>query len=676
MLGNPRGDGGADVPAPWAPRMARWVTLAVLGGYALTTVLNVLDRRPGPARLAGLALCLAAVLVLQFAHSTRQPRAWPARVRALTLSAQALATYLPLAWIGLPWGAMAGFLAGSVLLAVPGRIRWPLYGAVTAGIVPTVVADVGPGGAVYGIGVTLLTGHIVFGVSSLSDLVAELRRARRALADMAVVQERLRVARDMHDLLGYSLSAIMLKSELAYRLVTPDPGRARAEVAEVLDVAGKALADVRLVATGYRGMSLTAEVRSALSVLSAARITAEADLNCGALPREVDAVLAVVLREAVTNALRHSKAQRCTITASREGETVTLRIGNDGVDGGRRGPAEGGGSGLDNLTARLRRIGGALTAETTDDGWFRITARAPIEPHGDAHADDAPRERDQAAQHWAPRMARGTLVVALAGYAFITVVNAADVAGSGGAMLAFLGCFAVVVALQAFHSLRRPRTWPVRVRTLTLGLQAGATYAPLLWLDRPWGAMAGFLAGSLLLATSGRPRWALYAASAAVGPAVAAIAGASPSYGVYLAVSSLMTGLVVYGVTTLYLLVAELHEARGALARLAVARERLFVERELQQVLGSSLSAITLKCELIHRLLPHAPEAACEELTTVLDVSRRALADVRRVARGYRGHPEEYGADKTQWPLPDTSPPDKYPFVDFPSEGREVAGGE
>ncbi|WP_326590645.1 sensor histidine kinase [Streptomyces sp. NBC_01294] len=671
MLDALHGHGQEDESGLQAPRMALLVTLGVLGGHTLVTVLGVLDEHPGPARLILLGLCLAAVLALQFAHSTRRPRTWPVRVRASTLTAQALVTYLPLPWLGLPWGAMAGLLAGSVLLAVPGRLRWPLYAAVTAGIVPAVVAIAGPGVAVYSIGATLLASLIIYGVSSLSGLVAEIRETRRALAGMAVVQERLRVAGDLHDLLGYSLSAIALKTELGYRLLPSAPDRAGAEVAEVLGIASEALADVRLVATGYRDMSLAAETESALSVLSAAQIEAGADLSCSPLPREVDTVLAIVLRESVTNALRHSKAQHCTITASLDGGTATLRIRNDGVGDASTDTIAGGGSGLGNLATRLRGVGGDLSSGPTGDGWFEVVAHAPATatgPGDDRGAEPEPEDHGRDARNWAPRMARSMLVAVLAGYSLITVINAAQIAGSGAAALAFLGCFAVVVALQVLHSLRRARTWPPHVRALTLGLQAAATYAPLLWLGGPWGSMAGFLAASLLITVPGKLRLALSTASVAVIVPLAAAGGTPLSDIVYLADSSLVAGLVISGFTALYRLVTELHEARGALARLAVARERLIVERELHEVLGSSLSTVTMKCALIHRLLPQAPEAARDELTTVLCISRQALADVRLVARGYRGQLGAHDPSESRGARPEFSSPTEDP----PSTLREA----
>ncbi|MFC8275146.1 histidine kinase [Streptomyces sp. NPDC057271] len=655
MPDKPRGEGWGDEPDPpyQTPRMALLVTLGVLGGHTLVTVLNVLGEEPGAARIALLAVSLAALLPLQFACSTRRPRTWPVPVRVRTLCAQAVVTYLPLVWLGMPWGAMTGLLGGSILLLVTGPLRWPLFALATGAIVPIVVTIAGTGIALYSLGVTLLFSLIVYGVSSLSDLVSELRETRREIAGMAVVRERLRVAGDLHDLLGYSLSAITLKTELSHRMVVPAPDRARSEVVGVLGIASEALTDMTLVATGYRDMSLVAEAESARSVLTAAGIETVTELDCGPLPRELDTVLAIVLREAVTNALRHSKADHCAITAVREGGTVTLRVRNDGVGETSRDTTGGGGSGLGNLAARMNGVGGEFTGRPTEDGWFELLAHAPVEPAkgpesgpdaGGAAAVDrtdgaGSEEHAPAAPHWAVRMARGMLVAVVVGYTLVVVINASAGAESGRELLGFLGCLAVVVALQFLHSLRRPRTWPARTLALTLTLQALATYAPLLWLGAPWGSMAGFLAGSLLITLVGTRRLWLYGAAVGV-IAPLAVAAGNPLYDVvYLTDSSLVAGLVIYGFTALYRLVIALHGARGTLVRLAVDRERLLVERELHEVLGSSLSAIAMKCALVQRLLPDAQEAAQKELTAVLDLSRRALADVRLVARGYRSLP-------------------------------------
>src|SRR5690349_13459779 len=158
------------------------------------------------------------------------------------LAVLALVTYLPVvlfenAFLGLP-----GLLAGSLLLAVPGRRGGPLFliVAVLAGGIHVLL-----GGDSISIGwgflVTVNQGLVVFALSRLRAMVQDLADARAELAELAVTRERLRFARDLHDLLGFSLSAITLKSEVAHRLVTPDPARARHELAEILRISRQAL---------------------------------------------------------------------------------------------------------------------------------------------------------------------------------------------------------------------------------------------------------------------------------------------------------------------------------------------------------------------------------------------------------------------------------------------------
>jgi two-component system, NarL family, sensor histidine kinase DesK len=128
---------------------------------------------------------------------------------------------------------------------------------------------------------TAVTGLAVYGLTRLSTLVVELHEARTELAQMAVTQERLRFARDLHDLLGYSLSAITLKSELTHRLVTKDPAKAQDELVEILDISRKALGDVRSVASGYRELSLENESESARTLLLAADVAVTTEISCG-----------------------------------------------------------------------------------------------------------------------------------------------------------------------------------------------------------------------------------------------------------------------------------------------------------------------------------------------------------------------------------------------------------
>ncbi|MEO3812594.1 histidine kinase [Sphaerisporangium sp. B11E5] len=663
----PRWPGAA--PEEWAPRVAVPVTLAMLTGFAAVTVINVHATVSGQAPLLGFAICLAVVFPLQMVHSLGRPLTWPARWRVLTLSAQALATYLPFLWVGPSWGAMAGFLAGSLLLAVPGRVRWVLYAAAGAGVLPALASQsLTPLVMAYGVGFTLLTGVVVYGISSLAALISELLAARDRLARMAVTRERLRVARDLHDLLGYSLSAITLKSELTHRLLPANPHRAQEEITDILGVARQALADVRTVASGYRTMSLAGEAESAVSVLTAADIDVQATIDTPPLPPALETVMATVIREAITNILRHSKAQHTVIHATLhttpDGHTIHLHIANDGLDTssptltGTDETTDGTtpvvhGNGLRNLTSRLATADGNLASRTTPDGWFHLTATAPVErlPAGEAAEDTGPGplhfprlsrgraeeepERSDTRQ-WAPRVSVPITMAVLAGYACIMLVNVIDTGVGVPGMLGFAGCLLVSSALQVAHSFGRPLGWPARLRAVTLSAQAAASYLPLLWIGMPWGSMVGFLAGSVLLVVAGWTRWALYGAIVLGVLPLAPAYGVTGAYLVYLPVSSLLTGLIVYGMSSLSSLVAEVSAARDKLARMAVTRERLRVARDLHDLLGYSLSAITLKSELTHRLLPANPHRAQEEITDILGVARQALADVRTVASGYR----------------------------------------
>ncbi|MFC6083103.1 sensor histidine kinase [Sphaerisporangium aureirubrum] len=663
-----------DAPEGWAPRVAVPVTVTMLAGFAVVTVINVLTAGLGQAALIGFVLCLAVVFPLQTLHSLGHPRRWPARYRALTLSAQALATYLPFLWVGRSWGAMAGFMAGSLLLAVPGRVGWILYTVAAAGVLPAMASSgLTPVVVAYVFGFTLLTGIVVYGISSLSALIAELSSARDKLARMAVTRERLRVARDLHDLLGYSLSAITLKSELTHRLLPGNPHRAQEEITDILTVARQALADVRTVASGYRTMSLTGETDSAVSVLTAADIDVHATIDTPPLPPTLETILATVVREAITNILRHSKAQRATVRATLRDGVVHLAIANDGTevdpgtedagDAGSRplsaqaapAPAVAHGNGLNNLAARLATAGGHLTTHTTRDGWFHLTVTAPA---GDPPAQEQGQDQDTAprpfpwrllrphpagdaedgrSSRWTLRLSVPLTAAVLVGYSFIMFVNVVDTGAHPPALVASTACLVAGLALQVAHSFGRPRGWPRWVCLLTLSAQAAVSYLPLLWIGRPWGSMVGFLAGSVLLAVRGELlRWVLYAVIVLGVLPLALADGVSPAYLVYLPVSGLLTGIVVYGMSSLSALVAELSSARDKLARMAVTRERLRVARDLHDLLGYSLSAITLKSELTHRLLPGNPHRAQEEITDILTVARQALADVRTVASGYR----------------------------------------
>jgi two-component system sensor histidine kinase DesK len=206
------------------------------------------------------------------------------------------------------------------------------------------------------------------------DVVVEMDRSRGVAARLAVAEERLRFARDLHDVLGRDLSAIALKSQLAGELVRRGHPGAADELADISRVAEQSLREVRDVVRGYRTTDLAGELAGARSVLRAAGIgcTVTGEEAGAALPGTVQTALGWVVREAVTNVLRHSSATTCSITLV-PGDPVRLRVTNDGA---RRGPG-GWGNGLRGLAERLVAASGELSAGRDGDR-FVVEAQVPV----------------------------------------------------------------------------------------------------------------------------------------------------------------------------------------------------------------------------------------------------------------------------------------------------------
>jgi two-component system, NarL family, sensor histidine kinase DesK len=206
--------------------------------------------------------------------------------------------------------------------------------------------------------------------------VAELRSTREELARLAVNEERLRFARDLHDLLGHSLSLITLKSELAGRLLPAAPEKAAAEVHDIEGVARQALREVRQAVAGYRRPTLDEELAGAREMLEAAGITCRIDNQAGVLPNAVDAVLAWTVREGTTNVIRHSSAKHCRIFLARDDEETYAEITDDG-QGNQKENGEGSGSGLSGLTERVATFAGRVETGSLPDGGFRLRVGLP-----------------------------------------------------------------------------------------------------------------------------------------------------------------------------------------------------------------------------------------------------------------------------------------------------------
>lgn len=201
-------------------------------------------------------------------------------------------------------------------------------------------------------------------------MIKEACDSRDAKAGLAVSEERLRFARDLHDLLGHSLSVISLKSELAAKLAAKDPGRASAEMAEVRRLAAESLTEVDAAVQGYRMLDLDLELTGVRAALEAAGAQCVIEASTEDLAPATRALLAWVVREGATNILKHSTATRCVITL----DQGVLEIRNDGVHADR--PDEGG-SGLRGLGERMAAVGGSLRAAPTDTGEFLLRAAVP-----------------------------------------------------------------------------------------------------------------------------------------------------------------------------------------------------------------------------------------------------------------------------------------------------------
>jgi two-component system sensor histidine kinase DesK len=210
-------------------------------------------------------------------------------------------------------------------------------------------------------------------------LAIELRAARQEVARLAVAGERLRFSRDLHDILGHSLSVIALKSQVARRLMPRDTAAAAAALDELESVAHDSLAAVREMVTGYRQRSLAEELQSAGEVLAAAGIAADVGGARPAISQQSDSLLAWTVREGVTNILRHSRARHCRITVQPDGDGVRLEVSDDGVgaSGGDRPIGRASGSGLRGLAERTAAAGGTLDAGPAPGGGFRLAVRVP-----------------------------------------------------------------------------------------------------------------------------------------------------------------------------------------------------------------------------------------------------------------------------------------------------------
>ncbi|MDQ1368329.1 MAG: two-component system, NarL family, sensor histidine kinase DesK [Acidimicrobiaceae bacterium] len=318
------------------------------------------------------------------------------------------------------WPFMFFFLSVAAASALPENRAVFGIAAVTAldAVVVTrpALSEFNPGPQIFGV---FMAGLLVMFITRLLRLIAELNAAREELARMAVADERLRFARDLHDLLGHTLSLIVVKSEAVRRLVHHDADAAARESGDIELVSRQALAEVREAVTNYRERSLEDELEGARLALTAAGIVATIHQSDERLPDTIESVLGWTVREGVTNVVRHSNGHHCDIDVRQVDGVAVLQIcddGDPGRDAGVRVPAASGGvddattagavgagagagagaaggaaggsapgaaragTGLRGLAERLAAAHGRLEAGRRPDGGFRLAVSVPLEP--------------------------------------------------------------------------------------------------------------------------------------------------------------------------------------------------------------------------------------------------------------------------------------------------------
>jgi len=284
------------------------------------------------------------------------------------------------------WAIPPAATIAVLVMFLPARRAWQVLGAalVVLPVVGVTTAllrgepDVGHAAWMPAL-MVLAFGPAMLGMLRGWQVAARLDDARRLAGQLAVADERLRFAADLHDIQGHHLQVIALKSELAARLAQADPARATEQMREVQQLAGDALRETRALVQGYRRTTLDAEIANASKVLAAAGVEVRSDVDidlAASLPPAPRGLLGLVVREATTNLLRHSRATRAAFVLVPESTGVRLVIDNDGVrragqGAGTAGPGDG--TGLVSLAERLDAVGGRLSW-TSDDDRFVVTA--------------------------------------------------------------------------------------------------------------------------------------------------------------------------------------------------------------------------------------------------------------------------------------------------------------
>ncbi|MEO3800495.1 histidine kinase [Nonomuraea sp. B1E8] len=314
----------------------------------------------------------AAVLLLVFTVLSTRPfriavrgGKRPTAIIAVTGVIVLLLSVLPLIWVIPAWlGLITTFARRTTVIALS------VASIVVINLYVTLVNAFSPELVLVQTVMTAISVGAMWANLRLWHLTREAHEGQEALSRLAVSEERLRFARDLNDLLGQSLTDIAARTARAEQTLRSGQEAAAAEMFEVRDLARQSLREVRNVVQNYRAIDLDEVLASVRAVLEAANVRCTVRAEAASLSPEARTLLATVVREGATNVLKHSKAERCTITI----QDGVLEMSNDGVNGpvGEHAP-----NGLAGLAQRVRAAGGILEAEPTREGHYLLRAAVP-----------------------------------------------------------------------------------------------------------------------------------------------------------------------------------------------------------------------------------------------------------------------------------------------------------
>jgi two-component system, NarL family, sensor histidine kinase DesK len=362
------------------PNRARWCSHAAIWAWAasafglLWLALPTVDFAGSDPSAWQVALVAVGLLVFGYAFLsvTAMERPLLAPVAAMLVVSVALTVAAQDSF-----GLLFVYAASAASVRLAGRTSALVVAAITA-LAAATLAVTNPEAALFwSITATVFaTGTLWFLIGGLLRANAALREARSELAELAVAEERVRFARDLHDLLGHDLSLIALKAELAGKLLPADAEPAAREVDDIKALTRSALAQVREAVDGYRRPTLASELAGARVAMEAAGIDVRVEDRSDTLDPEVESVLAWAVREGATNVIRHSCARHAAITISgAEVEITDDGQGRSETNGTRVEP----GHGLDGLLERARSVGGGLEAGAGPGGGFRLRVAVPAQ---------------------------------------------------------------------------------------------------------------------------------------------------------------------------------------------------------------------------------------------------------------------------------------------------------